>query len=210
MKLAATQRRQIRVTGFTLIELLVAMALFVILAAAMYGGTQWIMDEREIVSERADKLEALQRTVRLLNSDFNQAYPRAVRDELGRGQVAAVMSERARGLRVLLTRSGWRNPGANNRGHLQRVQYRYDDESNTLYRDSWATLDRVLGAEPRERTLLENVQQFDIEFLDGSGNWVQDWPAANTANFTTMPRALRYRIETDDFGIVERIVEIPG
>ena len=210
MNITAERNRSTTTAGFTLIELLVAMALFVILAAAMYGGTQWIMDEREIVSERADKLEALQRTVRLIHSDFNQAYPRAVRDELGRGQVAAMLSERSRGLRVLLTRSGWRNPGANNRGHLQRVQYRYDDEAQALYRDTWATLDRVLGSEARERTLLENVQQFDVEFLDASGNWVQDWPAANATSFTIMPRALRYRIETADFGAIERIVEIPG
>jgi general secretion pathway protein J len=202
--------RPIHLAGFTLIELLVAMALFVILAGAMYGGTQWIMDEREIVSDRAGKLEALQRTVRLMHSDFNQAYPRAVRDELGRGQVAAMLSERSRGLQIRLTRSGWRNPSATNRGHLQRVQYRYDDEAKTLYRDTWATLDRVLGAEPREQTLLENVQQFDIEFLDVNGNWLQDWPAANESGFTTLPRALRYRIETDDFGAIQRIVEIPG
>lgn len=208
---AATHDRQPRrATGFTLIELLVAMALFVILAAAMYGGTQWIMEERAIVAERAGELEALQRTVRLIHSDFNQAFPRAVRDELGRGQVAAMLSERSRGLRVRLTRSGWRNPGGNNRGNLQRVQYRYDDEAKTLSRDSWDTLDRVLGSEPRERTLLENVQEFDIEFLDSSGNWVQDWPAANAQGFTTMPRALRYRIETAAFGTVQRIVEIPG
>ncbi len=196
--------------GFTLIELLVAMALFVVLAAAMYTGTQWVMDERAIINERTGKLENLQRTVRFLHNDFSQAYPRSVRDELGRGQVPALVSGRGADLRITLTRSGWRNPAGNNRGHLQRVQYRYNEEQQILYRDTWQVLDRVLGAEPRERVLLEELREFEIEFLDATGNWVQDWPTASSAGYTSMPRAVRYRLTTVDFGDVERIVEVPG
>ena len=205
MKLSARQQN-----GFTLIELLVAMALFVILAGAMYVGTQWVMDERTIVAERAKKLENLQRTVRMLHGDFQQAYPRAVRDELGRGRTAALLSERGQGLQIRLTRSGWRNPTGTNRSHLQRVQYRYDDEEQILYRDNWPVLDRVLGSEPQERELLKNVTEFDVEFLDTSGDWTQDWPNGASTSYTSMPRAVRYRIITDDFGTVERIVEVPG
>ncbi len=207
MTVAARQNPQ---RGFTLIELLVAMALFVVLAAAMYTGTQWVMDERTIINERAGRLENLQRTVRFLHNDFSQAYPRSVRDELGRGQVPALVSGRGADLSITLTRSGWRNPAGNNRGHLQRVQYRYNEDEQILYRDTWQVLDRVLGAEPRERVLLEDLREFEIEFLDAAGNWVQDWPEANSAGYTSMPRAVRYRLTTADFGDVARIVEIPG
>ncbi len=198
------------IRGFTLIELLVAMALFVVLAAAMYTGTQWVMEERSIVGERAGKLENLQRTVRFLHNDFGQAYPRSVRDELGRGQVPALVSGRGAELSITLTRSGWRNPGGTNRSHLQRVQYRYNDEDQLLYRETWPVLDRVLGAEPRARLLLEELSEFEVEFLDANGNWVLDWPAADATGFTGMPRAIRYRLDTIDFGRIERIVEIPG
>jgi len=197
-------------SGFTLIELLVAMAIFVILAGAMYGGTQWVIAEREIVTERATELENLQRTVRRLQTDFAQAYPRSVRDELGRGQVAAIITSRTQGLELRLTRSGWRNPTARNRAHLQRVQYRYDDEAEILYRDTWPVLDRLLSDEPDEQILLQGVTDFDVEFLDDSDNWVQDWPAANSTGFTSMPRALRYRIETEAFGEIIRLVDVPG
>ncbi len=200
-----------RTRGFTLVELLVAIAIFTFLATAMYGGTRWIMDEREIVTERATELERLLRAVRLIHTDFAQAWPRSVRDELGRGQIAALLTDRSAGLSIALTRNGWRNPEARaNRGHFQRVQYRYDDDATTLYRETWPVLDRVLGADPAEETLLEDVTTFEIEFLDDGGNWLQDWPAADSTILTTMPRAIRYRLETVSFGIVERLVEIPG
>ncbi len=200
-----------RMRGFTLIELLVAIAIFAFLATAMYGGTQWIIDEREIVTERATELNRLLRAVRLMHNDFIQAYPRSVRDELGRGQVAALLTDRSAGLSIRLTRNGWRNPEARgNRGHFQRVQYRYEDDTATLYRDTWPVLDRVLGVEPREEALLEDVVEFEVEFLDDSGNWLQNWPADDNVILTTMPRALRYRLETESYGVVERLVEIPG
>ena len=196
--------------GFTLIELLVSMALFVVLAAAMYGGTQWVMDEREIVNERAAELEELQRAVRRLHTDFGQAWPRAVRDELGRGQVAALLTERRSGLQIRLSKSGWRNPTNRNRSVIQRVQYRYDEDEDILYRDTWPVLDRVLGEEPLEQTLLRGVTEFEVEFLDDNGEWRQDWPVDNAPGFTVMPRAIRYRLDTDAFGRIERLIEVPG
>ena len=198
------------IRGFTLIELLIAMALFVLLSAAMYGGTQWIMEERDIVRQRSGQLHDLQRTVRLLQTDMSQAWPRSVRDELGRGQVPALLTERSPDILVVLTRSGWRNPTGKNRANLQRIRYRYDAEEQILYRETWPVLERVLGAEPREQVLLEQVQEFEIEFLDADGNWTPDWPASGTGGLTIMPRALRYRLDTPAFGLVERLVEIPG
>lgn len=197
-------------SGFTLIELLIAMALFVLLAAAMYGGTSWIMEEREIVGQRTAELQSLQRTVRILQADLGQAWPRSIRDELGRGKVAAILTERSGGIRLQLTRSGWRNPAGNNRSNLQRVQYRYDPETQSLYRDTWPVLERVLGSEAREQLLLEKLTEFEIEFLNSDGNWTPDWPPESATGFTVMPRALRYRLDTESFGLIQRIVELPG
>ena len=69
--------------GFTLIELLAAMAIFSLLAVAMYGGVQWVVMEREIVMERQKELHDLQRSVSYLNDDFGQLQARDIRDELG-------------------------------------------------------------------------------------------------------------------------------
>ena len=196
--------------GFTLIELLIAMAIFVILAAAMYGGVQWFIAEREIVSERAGQLEDLQRAVRRLQADLAQAYPRSVRDALGDPSEPAILSERNNGVTLRITRSGWRNPTGRNRADLQRVQFRYDEDEQVLYRDTWPVLERLLGDEPDEQRLLTDITEFDIEFLDDGGNWVQDWPQASAPKLTTMPRAVRYLINSSVFGEIQRIVEIPG
>ncbi|MBT8422749.1 MAG: type II secretion system minor pseudopilin GspJ [Gammaproteobacteria bacterium] len=195
--------------GFTLIELLIAMAIFVILAAAMYGGVQWFIAEREIVTERAGQLKDLQRAVRRLQSDFSQAYPRSTRDELG-DRDFALRTERNNGITVRFVRSGWRNPAGRNRADLQRLQYRYDEDDEILYLETWPVLNPLLGDEPEEQELLTGVTDFDVEFLDDAGNWVQDWPPAGTTGFTVMPHALRYRITTTVFGEIVRIVEIPG
>ena len=61
-----------RPQGFTLIELMAAMAIFSLLAVAMYGGTSWIILEREILLERQGQISDLQRTVRSIQDDLTQ------------------------------------------------------------------------------------------------------------------------------------------
>ena len=72
-----------RQSAFTLIEVLVAMAVFAVLAAFAYGTLSQTLLSAEILSERMDRLQALQRTVRMLTDDLQQLAPRPVRDELG-------------------------------------------------------------------------------------------------------------------------------
>jgi general secretion pathway protein J len=200
-----------KTAGFTLLELMVAMAIFAFLATIMYGGTRWIIDQREIVQLRVAELNSLQRAVRHLSADFGQLYPRAIRDELGRGGVSALNVERSGELLISLTRGGWRNPNqAANRGHLQRVQYRYDRDAGLLHRVYWPVIERVLGQEPREKQLLEGVTEFEIEFLDFNDNWQQNWPTPDASSQTELPKAVRYRMQLESFGAITRLVEIPG
>lgn len=186
------------------------MAIFGLVAVLMYGGTQWVIQARELVQVRLGELEKLQRTVRLLNSDFEQLMPRLIRDELGRGDRPALLLERADGIALELSRHGWRNPADNPRSQLQRVRYRYDEDEATLYRDYWPVLDRLLGQPPRERLLLEGVTDFNIEFLDSSDQWQADWPPAGAIRPSALPKAVRYRLELPAFGEISRLVEIPG
>jgi general secretion pathway protein J len=195
--------------GFTLIELLVAMAIFVFLAAAMYGGTQYIMLQREIMLVRQGELESLQRTVRYLQTDLTQAFPRDVRDELGRDRLPAMFTDPANDIALRLSRDGWRNPAEFKRGTLQRAQYRYDEDDNILYRDYWPVMDRVLGMEAREQEILTGVEEFDIEFLDEDSEWQQSWPPADSKS-TLLPKAVRFRFLLDSYGEVIRVVEVAG
>ena len=187
------------------------MAIFSFMAAVMYSGTQLVIEERQVISEKLDELQALQRGVRILQTDFGQLYPRSVRDELGRGQVPALVTERQDTIAVQLTRTGWRNPdNSYARGALQRVQYRYDPEEKILYRDYWPVLDRLLSTEPREQELLRNLDAFEIEFLDAADVWQPSWPPVGGATNTLLPRAVRYRLELETYGEITRLVEVAG
>jgi general secretion pathway protein J len=207
MSIASTTRQ----SGFTLIELMVAIAIFSFLATAMYTGIRQIVAEREILLQRTAELNQLQRAVRYLNTDFTQLHPRDVRDELGRDRVAALSSDPSQEFALQLSRNGWRNPAQAARGSLQRVQYRLEDE--VLIREYWSVMDHMLGADVRQLELLENVEKFEIAYLDESLEWQKDWPpAANTAQTTSttrLPVAIRYRLTLTGFGEIERLVETP-
>jgi general secretion pathway protein J len=201
-----------KIQGFTLIELLAAMAIFSLLAVAMYGGVQWVILEREIIIERQTELHDLQRSVAYLNDDFGQLQPRAVRDSLGRDSSPALSANPGTDFIVELSHDGWRNPAGATRGTLQRVQYRL--EENMLVREYWPVMDRVLGMEGRIQELLDGVDEFEIEYMDSGGDWQPNWPPLSTAEAETggvnsLPMAVRYRLETRAFGEIIRLVEIP-
>lgn len=220
-------RHTLQQRGFTLVELLAAMAIFSLLAVVMYGGTQWIMLEREVITERQTELHDLQRAVNLLNNDFAQLRLRQVRDELGRDYLPALMSDQAGEFLVELSRDGWRNPAGAARGTLQRVQYRLEqppvsedgikpaDETFILVREYWPVMDRVLGMEGRTQTLLSDVKKFTLEYLDTDGQWRDVWPpvAANVDDnsiiVSYLPIAVRYRLESATFGEIQRTIEVP-
>ena len=196
--------------GFTLIELLIALAIFALLAAAMYGGTSYVMLQRDVMAERTAELEELHRAVRFLQTDLTMLTPRIVRDELGRDTLPALLTGSGNEFVVRLTHDGWRNPASLGRGTLQRVQYRYDDEEQILYRDYWPVLDRMLGMEPREEEILTGVEELDIEFLDAAGEWQTDWPPVSSTSKATLPRAVRYRLLLLSYGEIIRLVEVAG
>jgi general secretion pathway protein J len=195
--------------GFTLIELLLAIAIFGFLATLMYGGVAAVVRDREIIMERLDELDQLQRTVRALNTDFSQLQPRDVRGVLGREQEFALQTDTANDYVVRLSRAGWRNPESRYaRGILQRAQYRLEDE--VLYRDYWPVMDHVLGAEPRRQKLLEGVLAFELEFLEGSDLWQPMWPPRNATQMPPyeLPYAVRYTMTIKNIGEVSRLVEL--
>lgn len=198
--------------GFTLIELLVAIAIFSFLATAMYTGIRQIVIERELVLERTEALNELQRAVRYMNTDLTQIVGRSVRDELGRDRVPALVSDPSEQFSLRISRDGWRNPALLPRGTLQRVHYRLEDD--VLIREYWPVMDRLLGDEPRELELLTNIEEFDVAFLDNDYEWQEDWPPAQTdsadvgTDLRQLPRAIRYRIQLKEFGEIERLVEV--
>ena len=200
-------------TGFTLLELLVAMGIFAVIGAMALGGLNAVVGQETQAREQTERLATLQRAMRLISTDFSSVEPRFIRDELGSDRELPLTTDGRGEFLVRLTRGGWPNP-ANlpHRGTLQRVQYRLED--GNLYREYWPVVDPVLGQEPRSEKLFGGVKDVKFLFLDtsqGTGEWQQQWPPLRntTGAPAARPRAVQVTLDLEDWGEIERLIEIP-
>jgi general secretion pathway protein J len=195
--------------AFTLIEVLVALAVFGILAALSYGALNQTIVSAEILSERLDRLQATQKTMRILGQDFMQLAPRPVRDELGDNFQASLQTDSLSGFALQLTHAGWNNPMGLPRSTLQRAAYRL--EETELVRYHWNVLDRTLNNEPIAATLMEGVEGIAFRFLQSNGDWSLQWPGRNSAGPVALrqrPRAVEVILTLEGEGELTRIFEV--
>ena len=155
--------------GFTLIEILVAIAVFSIFSVIAYSALGRTLDNADMLTERMNRLEALQRTVRFLSDDLMQAAPRPVRSELGDGYMPAVSTSATGNFALELTHGGWGNPVGLPRGTLQRSAYRIED--GKLIRYHWNVLDRTFSNQPVATELLDKVESLTFHYLLSTGEW---------------------------------------
>ncbi len=199
-----------RAAGFTLLELLVAMAIFAVIGALALGGLNAVLTQHEQARRQLDRLNQVQRAVRLLTDDFSQFTQRPVRDALGTFEYP-LLAPCGVEFVVCVSRGGWRTPFFQfARGELQRVHYKLDD--GRLIRSYWAVMDRTLVNEPREEVLLDEVEEFRVEFLDQAGTeWVDIWdPGSQVAGSSGRPAAARVTFTLRGWGEIVRIVEMLG
>ena len=195
--------------GFTLIEVLVAMAVFAVLAAFAYGTLSQTLLSAEILGERMDRLQALQRTIRTLSDDLRQLAPRPVRDAVGETMRPALDTGFQSGFAMELTRGGWNNPAALPRGTLQRVGYRMEDDE--LVRYHWYSLDRTLSEEPVGVALLDGVEGIEFRFLVDTSNYSNQWPPTNfpgALGARRRPRAVEVTLRLEDEGDSVRLIVV--
>ena len=199
----------IRQKAFTLIEVLVALAIFGILSALAYGALSQTLLSAEMLNERMDRLQAIQKTMRHLSQDFIQLAPRPVRLELGDSLGPALQSDLRSEYAVELTRGGWSNPVALPRGTLQRAAYRLEEDE--LVRYYWTVLDRTLSNEPIAVTILDGVEGLKLSYLLDNGDSIEQWPPPNTPGplgLRQRPRAVEIILTLQDQGEIRRVVEI--
>jgi len=202
-------RRVEQVHAFTLIEVLVSLAIFAILAALAYGALGRTLDAAELLNSRMDRLQAIQRTMRLLSEDLLQLSPRPIRDELGEGYGPALDTSFQSGFALELTHGGWSNPIVLPRGTLQRSAYRI--EGDELIRYHWMVLDRTLANEPIAVVLLDGVESVLFRFLQANGEWTEQWPPANrpgALGARQRPRAAEIILTLTGEGQISRLLEI--
>jgi general secretion pathway protein J len=194
--------------GFTLFEVLVALVVFGIMSALAYMTLGRTLDNSELLTDRMDRLQAIQRTVSLLATDLMQAAPRAIRDDLG-GNEPALRSSFASDFALEVTRNGWPNSAGVPRSTQQRSAYRIEDEE--LVRYHWNVLDRTASNIPVATILLDEIDSLTFRFLLDNGEWVDQWPpiaAGAASNTSVLPRAVEILLALPDEGELMRVVEV--
>ncbi len=195
--------------AFTLIELLVSLAVFGMLSLLAYQALGNSLSNADLLGQRMDRLQGIQRAMGLLTYDLLQTAPRAVRSDLGETRQPALFSSLSGEFAIELTRGGWGNPAGLPRGTLQRVAYRIED--GRLVRYHWNALDRAFGSEAVITPLLEDVVSLVFRYYVGNDEWSEVWPPPeqrDAVDNRARPRAVEVVLTLADEGELSRIVEV--
>ncbi len=208
--------------GFTLVEVLIALGITAFVSAIAYTSLSTVLTGVEATRLTSQRVVEVNRAWAIISRDLQQFVARPVRDEFGEEEPALIGGQAAR-FALSFTRTGWHNPVDHPRSHLQRVNYRLQD--NVLWRDSYAVLDRAGDTLPREVKLLEDVDQLQLLFLGSLGaagaegesialdtrNWADNWvPDTSTPDQSLAPPvALEFRLQLSDWGEMRRVYALP-
>lgn len=194
--------------GFTLIEVFVALVVFGVMAMLAYMSLGQTLSNADMLNERMDRLQSIQRTVSYLSTELLQTVPRPVRVELGDAPMPALQSSFSSDFALQLTHGGWPNPAGVPRSTMQRTAYRIED--GDLVRYHWNVLDRTVNNTPLATIMLEDVESLTFRFLQVTNEWTEQWPplAAGGAPNFGLPRAVEIVLTLADEGEISRIVEV--
>ncbi|MAG75833.1 MAG: type II secretion system protein GspJ [Colwelliaceae bacterium] len=206
MRNTSVNRRRPKASGFTLLEVLIAMAIFSIISLASFSIFDTVFESDDKSKASNARLNELNRAFMVIERDMLQLARRTVRingeapsDKYLHMDDQGFFSETNA---LAFVRSGWSNPGYMlPRSDLQSVAYQLDDE--TLNRLHFNFVDPVVGAEPKVRPLITQVDDVKFEFYR-QGKWQKELIGKN------LPQALAIIIQTKDFGEIRRQFLIPG
>lgn len=212
-----------RAQGFTLVEVLIALSITAFVSMVAYSGIATTLNGVESLRDNAGRTYDVNRAWMIISRDIDQFVARPVRDEFGTIEPAFTGGEQSRFL-LSFTRTGWHNPNRYPRSHMQRVNYRIEDEA--LWRDTYVVLDRASNSEPRSVMLLDDVETMDLAFLgsleqllaslkDEEGietdDWPQDWavPVGQPGDSLDPPVAVEITLYLGDWGEMRRLYALP-
>ena len=193
--------------GFTLLEILIALAIFATIGLASTAVLSRVIESDRLSTERFERLQSLQRAMLTIERDMLQLVARKIRLEGETNSVvisggADLFQSEADGIGFI--RSGWQNPKLMlRRSTLQAVAYRLQEQK--LHRMYGNYVDNVIGHEPKVKTILEGVEDFQVEFLAEQGKdptEARSW--SESFSSTQLPYAVAITIESTEFGKIRR------
>jgi len=189
------------IKGFTLFEMVVAVGIFMVMGAIAYPGLTQLAKSGQAVGESNQRISELQFAVAYLARDWVQVSNRKIRNRYGDEESNILIEENS----ITYTRGGRSNLLQQKRSQLQRVRYRLFEKK--LTREHWLSLDQGIEEDPFATVLLNDVEDFEVNFIDGSEKKIETWPTTQSVG-TGNPVALSFSITLADFGRINRILEI--
>ena len=196
--------------GITLPEVLVALLLLSMISASSVFALRLGVGANDQLKETDAAVRQIQLARAIIKEDMAQIRLRPVRDQFGNSTRASVISGNStargfvrdeRNILISFVRDGWTNIGADApRSALQYVEYVVEEQ--TLRRRARIYLDDAQDSQWLERTLFENVDDAQINFLTGivrgDLQWAPEWPLAADANDAPRAVSLSLRYQGDD------------
>ena len=195
--------------GFTLIEVLVAMSVFAVMTILAYMSLGQTLANADMLGERMDRLQAIQRTMRYLSNDLSAASPRPVRSELGDTYMPAMMVSAANNFVLAVTHGSWSNPAGLPRSTQQRSVYLLED--GKLFRVYYNVLDSTYSNNALSTEILDRVESIEFRLLLDNGETTNQWPppgAQGLAAEIMRPRAVEIILTLEGEGEIRRIIEV--
>jgi len=195
--------------GFTLIEVLVAMAIFGVMTILAYMSLGQTFESADILNDRMDRLQSIQRTIRYLSNDLASASPRPVRNDVGDGYMPAVMVSAANDFALAVTHGGWPNPAGLPRSTQQRSVYLLDD--GHLFRVYYNVLDSTYSNNAVSTEILDGVERLEFRLIQDNGEVTNQWPPDGVQGGSgdhLRPRAVEIILTLENEGEIRRIIEV--
>ncbi len=198
-----------KLSGFTLVEILITLVITAIIAMGSIVFFNNISEGKQQLDQYANGLAKLQKSMLLIEQDFQQIINRFSRDEHGDMQPFFEVIQDNNAIIIKLTRTGWRNPLGFSRSNIQVVYYQFSE--NFLKRYYWTVLDRAQDSKPVEQILFDNLEGFVVRFLNKSNEWQDEWqPGAYTLEddvesaTRSLPLAIEITINYPPYGEIKR------
>ncbi|HQW53278.1 MAG TPA: type II secretion system minor pseudopilin GspJ, partial [Acinetobacter sp.] len=155
--------------GFTLVELLVAIAIFAVLSMMGWKVFDYLLKVKDRNAEHETHLFELQDAYQQILRDSLQIIPLTAND--GRQlQAALVLNDRS----FMFSKAGVSDPLKQGLSPYERVEYRFDESQQKVYRLKYANLNIPNRVQPVSSTLIENVEKFKVVVLNPQE--LTQWP----------------------------------
>ncbi len=185
------------------------MAVFGVLTILAYMALGQTLSNADMLTERMDRLQSIQRTMRYLTTDLSAAAPRPVRNQLGDGYSPSIMISPSNDFALAVTHGGWSNPAGLPRSTQQRSVYLLDE--GRLLRVYYNVLDATYSNDAISTEILTGVQSLEFRLLQDTGETINQWPptgAVGNSALRMRPRAVEIILTLEDEGEIRRIVEV--